>query len=123
MLVDLARLYDESAQPAAAIAVLQEALLVEPLHERAHRDLMRIYALTGRRQHALAQFHLLRESLRREFEDEPDDETRRLYQDILTRRFGAADALEPADHIVIMKAAQRAEPNLTRIVKEVLRRL
>ncbi|MFH1314439.1 MAG: purine-nucleoside phosphorylase [Candidatus Eisenbacteria bacterium] len=33
------------------------------------------------------------------------------------------DALQPADHIVIMKAAQRAEPNLTRIVKEVLRRL
>jgi purine-nucleoside phosphorylase len=33
------------------------------------------------------------------------------------------DALEPADHIRIMKAAQRAEPNLTRVVKEVLKRL
>jgi purine-nucleoside phosphorylase len=33
------------------------------------------------------------------------------------------DALEPADHIRIMKAAQRAEPKLTKLVKEVLRRL
>jgi purine-nucleoside phosphorylase len=33
------------------------------------------------------------------------------------------DALKPADHIEIMKAAQKAEPNLTRLVKEVLRSL
>lgn len=33
------------------------------------------------------------------------------------------DALEPADHIRIMKAAQRAEPKLTKLVKEVLKRL
>ena len=50
---------------------------------------MRNYALAGRRQRALAQFHLLRESLRREFEDEPEEQTRRLYQEILTRRLGA----------------------------------
>jgi len=33
------------------------------------------------------------------------------------------DALEPADHIEIMKAAQRAEPKLTKLVREVVRRL
>ncbi|MFZ1947952.1 MAG: purine-nucleoside phosphorylase [bacterium] len=33
------------------------------------------------------------------------------------------DALEPADHRVILKAAESAEPKLTSIVKEVLRRL
>jgi purine-nucleoside phosphorylase len=33
------------------------------------------------------------------------------------------DALKPADHIRIMKAAQRAEPKLTRLVKEVLKKL
>src|SRR5205085_10840476 len=48
------------------------------------------------RQRALAQFHLLREALRREFEDEPDDDTRRLYQDILARRIGSAEDAEPA---------------------------
>ena len=104
LLVDLARLHEEAGDRAAAVAALQQALLDEPLHERAHRELMRIYALTGRRQRALAQFHLLRESLRREFEDEPDEETRRLYQDVLTRRLGAEDAPEP------VAAARRADP-------------
>lgn len=33
------------------------------------------------------------------------------------------DALEPASHIRIMKAAERAEPKLTKLVKEVLRKL
>jgi purine-nucleoside phosphorylase len=33
------------------------------------------------------------------------------------------DALKPADHIEIMKAAQKAEPNLTKLVKEVLHKL
>jgi DNA-binding SARP family transcriptional activator len=96
LLIGLARLEEDAGDHAAAIASLQQALLDDPLHERAHRELMRIYALTGRRQRAMAQFHLLRESLRREFEDEPDDETRRLYQDILTRRLAAEQALEPA---------------------------
>jgi predicted ATPase/DNA-binding SARP family transcriptional activator len=86
LLVELARRCADAGDDVSAIAALQEALVEEPLHERAHRELMRIYARTGRRQRALSQFHLLREALRREFEDEPDDETRRLYQDILTRR-------------------------------------
>ena len=33
------------------------------------------------------------------------------------------DALEPADHIVVTRAAQRAEPKLTKIVREVLKKL
>jgi predicted ATPase/DNA-binding SARP family transcriptional activator len=102
LLVGLARLCEEAGDLAAAGVALQQALLDEPLHERAHRELMRIFALTGRRQRALAQFHRLRESLRREFEDEPDDETRRLYQDILTRGLGAESGLDPP--------ARRADP-------------
>lgn len=96
LLVDLARLHEEAGDRMAASIALQQALVEEPLHERAHRELMRLYALTGRRQRALAQFHLLRESLRREFEDEPDEQTRGVYQDILTRRLGADDTPERA---------------------------
>jgi predicted ATPase/DNA-binding SARP family transcriptional activator len=88
LLIDLAALHECDGDHGAAVAALQQALLDEPLHERTHRELMRIFALTGRRQRALAQFHLLRESLRREFADEPDGDTRRLYQDILTRKLG-----------------------------------
>ena len=71
---------------------------------------MRIYALAGRRQRALAQFHLLRESLRREFEDEPDEQTRLLYQEILTRRLGAQEGPERAP--AASRAAQRRGGNL-----------
>ncbi|HSO97964.1 MAG TPA: BTAD domain-containing putative transcriptional regulator, partial [Solirubrobacteraceae bacterium] len=96
LLVDLAHMYEEAGDRAAAIAAVQKALLNDPLHERAHRELMAIYALGGRRQRALAQFHLLRESLRREFEDEPEAETRRLYQKILLRKPDDEDARESA---------------------------
>jgi predicted ATPase/DNA-binding SARP family transcriptional activator len=106
LLVELARLCAEAGDHAAAGVSLQQALLEEPLHERAHRELMRIFALTGRRQRALAQFHLLRESLRREFADEPDDETRRLYQDILTRSSGTSDVVE--------STARRTDPRARR---------
>ncbi|HEY2715716.1 MAG TPA: BTAD domain-containing putative transcriptional regulator, partial [Solirubrobacterales bacterium] len=79
------------ADPAAAIEQLREVLVAEPLHEPAHRALMRQYAGAGRRQEALAQFQELKRGLEREFADEPDDETRALYREILTRSFGAGE--------------------------------
>jgi predicted ATPase/DNA-binding SARP family transcriptional activator len=96
--IELAEL-EAPLDPAAAVGRLHEVLGEEPLHEPAHRALMRLYASGGRRQEALAQFQELKRGLRREFEDEPDDETRRLYQDILTRKLegepgGAADRVE-----------------------------
>ncbi len=82
--IELAEL-EAPADPAAAIGRLREVLVDAPLHEPAHRALMRLYAAGGRRQEALAQFQELKRGLRREFEDEPDDETRRLYQELLAR--------------------------------------
>jgi len=46
--------------------VLQRALVADPLAEPAHRALMRLYARTGRRQQALAQYQLLRQGLEAE---------------------------------------------------------
>ena len=89
--IELAEL-EAGADPAAAIDGLRELLVAEPLHEPAHRALMRLYAEAGRRQEALAQFQELKSGLDREFADEPDDETRALYRDILTRSFGGAGA-------------------------------
>jgi len=87
----------------AAIGRLREVLVEEPLHEPAHRALMRLYTSGGRRQEALAQFQELKRGLRREFEDEPDDETRRLYQGILTRSLEP----EPARHPPAAEAPSR----------------
>jgi predicted ATPase/DNA-binding SARP family transcriptional activator len=85
--IELAEL-EATSEPAAAIGRLREVLVEAPLHEPAHRALMRQLAGAGRRQEALAQFQELKRGLRREFEDEADDETRALYREILTRSFG-----------------------------------
>ena len=78
--IELADLYGDDAQ---AVAVLQRALVVDPLAEPAHRALMRLYAATGRRQQALAQYQLLRQQLDAELAAEPDPETRGLYRELL----------------------------------------
>ena len=78
--VELAGLYGDDAQ---AVAALQRALAVDPLAEPAHRALMRLYAATGRRQQALAQYQLLRQQLDAELAAEPDPETRGLYRELL----------------------------------------
>ena len=44
---------------------------------------MRLFAATGRRQQALAQYHKLRDTLRRELADDPDPQTALLYRALL----------------------------------------
>jgi predicted ATPase/DNA-binding SARP family transcriptional activator len=83
--IELAELQAAAGKETEAVDTLRSALVAQPLHEPAHRALMRLYAKNGRRQEALAQFQQLKRDLKREFEDEPDDETRRLYQELLTR--------------------------------------
>jgi predicted ATPase/DNA-binding SARP family transcriptional activator len=78
--LELAELEGDAPEAAAA---LQRALVAAPLHEPAHRALMRFYARTGRRQEALAHFEELREALRRDLGADPDAETRALYRELL----------------------------------------
>jgi predicted ATPase/DNA-binding SARP family transcriptional activator len=92
--VELAEL-EALGDPAAAIDRLRSVLIDAPLHEPAHRALMNLYVGAGRRQEALAQFQELKLGLRREFEDEPDEETRRLYREILTRGAGEGGSARP----------------------------
>jgi DNA-binding SARP family transcriptional activator len=80
LIVELARQLEEQNDVAGAIGALQLAVAGDPLHEPAQRALMRLYALGGRRQRALAQYQALRETLRLELADEPEAETRELYQ-------------------------------------------
>jgi predicted ATPase/DNA-binding SARP family transcriptional activator len=90
LLLELSALEREAGDSAAAVRWVQRALVEDPLHEEAHRQLMTAFALSGRRQQALAQYQRLRQALRREFEDVPDAETRLLYQSILSGSFAAA---------------------------------
>jgi predicted ATPase len=67
--------------------------VIDPLHEAAHRALMRLFAAGGRRQQALEQYQRLRGALSRDLEAEPDPQTGRLYRALL-RGEGDPDAPE-----------------------------
>ena len=56
---------------------------IEPLSQEAHRELMRLFALSGQRNRALAHYEELLNLLREELGVEPLPETRALYESIL----------------------------------------
>ena len=93
LLLDLAGRLDEGGEAEAAIEALEQAVVLDPLHEGAHRALMRLFAAAGRRQQALLQFQRLRETLRHELAAEPDPQTAALYRALLR---GEGDGAAPA---------------------------
>ena len=90
MLVELAALQTERGERVDAVATLQRAIVEDPLHEAAHRDVMRLFAEDGRSQQALAQYQQLRDVLRRELSADPDPQTRDLYREILAGQHESA---------------------------------
>ena len=79
----LVRVAELQADDLAAIEAFERAVVEDPLHEAAHRGLMRRFVAVGRQQQALAQYQRLRRALRVELAAEPDPQTRRLYLEIL----------------------------------------
>jgi predicted ATPase/DNA-binding SARP family transcriptional activator/DNA-binding CsgD family transcriptional regulator len=90
LLLELAGLYERRGEYEAAAEALQKALASEPAHEGAHAQLMRVYALSGRRAEALEQYERLREALRRQDDTEPSAQSMDLYEAIRTERFPPA---------------------------------
>ena len=75
----LARQVDAGANE-AAIATGTRLLRLDPLHETAHRALMRLYAGTGRRVEAIRQYRSCVDVLQRELRAEPEPATVELYR-------------------------------------------
>lgn len=76
---------------------------IEPLSEEAHRELMRLWALSGQRSRALAQYEELLNLLREELGVDPLEETRSLYESILAEAVeeeAAARSEEPIGPLV-----------------------
>ncbi len=67
-----------------AIKYAQQWLAVDPLHEPAHRQLMRLYAVSGQRNEAIRQYKQAVEILDAELATTPEDETTQLYETILS---------------------------------------
>src|SRR5215203_6661378 len=65
LLLGLARLSEEHADYDSAIEALRRVVAEEPTREEAHADLMRLYALSGSKEEALAQYGRLEEILAR----------------------------------------------------------
>src|SRR5262249_19676306 len=82
----LARLLAYQSRTGSSERAIQTAvrlLGLEPVQETAHRTLMHLYARQGRRGAALKQYQACVGVLKRELGIEPEEETRRLYQDLL----------------------------------------
>ncbi len=90
LLVELAGVYEERGELGRTIEALGRVVVVEPTHEEAHLELMRLYALLGRRREALGQYELLRKALFREFGEEPETAAGRLQEDIWAGTFPPA---------------------------------
>ena len=95
LLVEMALIYEEREDYAAAIDALRRAVAEEPVNEEAHRGLMRLYARGGRRQQALSQYQQLEKALGRQLEAEPDTASRQLHREILTNRLADVEPGPP----------------------------
>ncbi len=78
----LAQAYRESGDLANAVTAAWRLVDLEPWSEEAHRDLMLLLALSGRRAAALSQYETCRRILAEELNVEPSTETNRIYEQI-----------------------------------------
>jgi predicted ATPase/DNA-binding SARP family transcriptional activator/DNA-binding CsgD family transcriptional regulator len=92
LLEELAQLHLAQQEIPLAIRVLVRLVVSEPMYERAQRDLMRLYAMSGDRYQAIRHYLLLREACKK-YELPLEAETERLYKDIRAGRL-------PSEHQV-----------------------
>jgi DNA-binding SARP family transcriptional activator len=85
-LAKLVNVQRAAGSPERALSTALRLLALDPLQEAAHRTAMRLHVRLGRRTAALRQYQACVNSLRRELNVEPEEETRQLYRDVLRRR-------------------------------------
>jgi DNA-binding SARP family transcriptional activator len=91
-LAQLTAIAEHAGDLPVAIAHARLRLALDPLHEPAHRDLMRLYSRTGDRTAALRQYREAARLLDQELGVAPVPETRLLYEAIEAGTLTAADA-------------------------------
>ncbi len=87
LLLGLAQLHEDRADYDTADEVLRSLVAEEPTREEAHVRLMRLYALTGSKREALAQYSRLEEILLSKLGTEPAASSRALREEISAGRF------------------------------------
>jgi DNA-binding SARP family transcriptional activator len=81
-LEQLVGMLSSQADYEGAIPYARRRLALDPLHEPAHRRLMRLYVQTGQQAAALRQYELCRQTLENELGNFPAPETTALYNNI-----------------------------------------
>jgi DNA-binding SARP family transcriptional activator/TolB-like protein len=84
LLARLARLYEARGQYQLSIECLKDLVACDEANEEAHRQLMRLYTLTGSRHQALRQYRLCSEALSRAVDAGPEPATVALYEEIVS---------------------------------------
>jgi predicted ATPase/DNA-binding SARP family transcriptional activator/DNA-binding CsgD family transcriptional regulator len=87
LLVGLAKLHEDRDEHGPAIDALRKVTDEEPTLEEAYAALMRLYALSGKPEQALAQYERLRGILSRTLGQQPAEATLRLHDEIAAGRF------------------------------------
>ncbi len=109
LLLELADLYEADQENEKAITILQQAIEIDPLNEEAHARLMRLFALSGRRITALAQYETCRRSLEKELGIEPSPDTASLFERI---RSGEVRGSQKADAPVPITPGPLRKPEM-----------
>jgi DNA-binding SARP family transcriptional activator/Flp pilus assembly protein TadD len=94
--MNLGRLYAAAHQHQQAIAQFETLVASFSANEAAHRELMTLYVLGGRRSDALRQFRRCQDAVRAELDTEPEDVTLQLYRRIVSREIRALPRVEAA---------------------------
>jgi predicted ATPase/DNA-binding SARP family transcriptional activator len=92
----LVRWYTYNRAFSEAIRYCRRWLAMDPLHEPAHRELMRLYAYDGQIAAALRQYQECARLLKTELGIDPESETTRLYEEIRSRKIGPVEAARAA---------------------------
>ena len=116
-----------SADLEAAVQTAHRLLAIDPAQEPVHRVLMRLLVQLGRRGAALRQYQACVDTLARDFNVEPDRQTKELYQEILATRppsaveeESRAPAISPVSAAIpLMSEPQAHEPPLVGREREV----
>ncbi|PWU24514.1 MAG: hypothetical protein C5B48_06010 [Candidatus Rokuibacteriota bacterium] len=111
----LARLlaHQKSGPSEPAIRTALRILAIDSANEATHRELMRLFERQGRRGEALRQYRLCVDALQRELGVEPQQETRRLYQDVVR-----AEQVPPAHTHTSLAADGATTPSASRPADE-----
>ena len=91
----LAALYRDASQYERIFPLLTPLLAHDKADEPVHRELMRAYALAGRRHDALRQYQACVDALASELDLTPEPETAALYTQILSGRLAVVPARQP----------------------------